>query len=180
MKTQEEKNTTDIVMDRCRNESKATSSGEQFMIVGDHSLPLCTGYSYAEVWADSDPFIVHYNFHSKTARKPALRPNIYGDRVDIGPGIELTNFYRYIRENIISECITAWYGNKFAKHHKKLQGVFDVAKCISQTSLPLPHFGELDNIIKTSSLLSHQAEGTKECKHVPSDSRKAFMLLSDD
>eukprot|EP00061_Rhincodon_typus_P012258 g37882.t1 len=48
----------------------------------------------------------------------------------------LTNFYRCTSENILSGCITAWYGNCSAQDYKKLQKVVFTAQTIMEANLP--------------------------------------------
>eukprot|EP00061_Rhincodon_typus_P005153 g24339.t1 len=48
----------------------------------------------------------------------------------------LTNFYRCTTENILSGCITAWYGNCFAQDCEKLQKVVCTAQTITEANLP--------------------------------------------
>eukprot|EP00061_Rhincodon_typus_P007808 g29868.t1 len=44
----------------------------------------------------------------------------------------LTNSYRCATENILSGCITAWYGNRSAQDRKKLQKVVCIAQTITE------------------------------------------------
>eukprot|EP00061_Rhincodon_typus_P002757 g18385.t1 len=47
----------------------------------------------------------------------------------------LTTFYRYTIENILSGCITAWYGNCSAQDCKKRQKVVCTAQTITEANL---------------------------------------------
>eukprot|EP00061_Rhincodon_typus_P011654 g36841.t1 len=72
----------------------------------------------------------------------------------------LTNLYRYTIENILSGCITAWYGNCSAQDRKKLQKVVLTAQAIAEANLPSMDsiytagcHGKAANIIKDPSHL---------------------------
>jgi hypothetical protein len=56
-------------------------------------------------------------------------------KFDLSPKA-LTNFYRCTIENILSGCITAWYGNCSAHNHKALQTVVRSAQRIIGGKLP--------------------------------------------
>ena len=68
----------------------------------------------------------------------------------------LTNVYT---ENIISGCITAWYGSCSAQDCKKLQKIVNVAQSIMQTSLP-----SIDSV-DTSPCLRKEASIIKDPTH---------------
>eukprot|EP00061_Rhincodon_typus_P006055 g26280.t1 len=55
----------------------------------------------------------------------------------------LTNFYRYTIENVLSRCITAWFGNCSAQKRKKLQRIVCTAQTITEANLPF-----MDSIYK--------------------------------
>jgi hypothetical protein len=54
----------------------------------------------------------------------------------MGPQI-LKRFYSCTIESILTDCITAWYGNSSASDHKALQRVMQTAQYITGAKLPV-------------------------------------------
>jgi hypothetical protein len=76
--------------------------------------------------------------HTKTVVKRARQSLFPLRRLKIfGMGLQiLKRFYNCTIESILTDCITAWYGNCSASDRKALQRVVRTAQCITGAKLP--------------------------------------------
>jgi hypothetical protein len=73
--------------------------------------------------------------HTKTDVKRARQNLFHLRRLGMGPQI-LKRFYNCTIESILTDCITAWYGNCSASDRKALQRVVCMAQYITVGKLP--------------------------------------------
>jgi hypothetical protein len=67
----------------------------------------------------------------------------------------LTNFYRCTIENILSGCITAWYGNCTAHNRRDLQREVQSAQRVTQDTYSTRCYRKAKKILKDINHLSH-------------------------